>query len=134
LPELWVMTLLAAVHSLAGTFQSAAAAAISISRAHGAALADILVASRMPRLRRSRNSSRCGALQFSRASDIPSDLVPIAIPALRRRAGEAGQRALPHLRTGDPDHHLVVGWITTQALISFTSAAWAASKGTEKPA
>ena len=40
---LWVITLLAALHSLAGTFHSLAAAWINMMRGGGAALADIFV-------------------------------------------------------------------------------------------
>ena len=135
MPDLWVMTLLAAVHSLAGTFHWAAAAAISISRAMAPPSRTYWLLSRMPRLPpvekffqtrlRLRFSPGVGYSQVTlfqshSSSSATSWARPVSVP------WPISERAM-RITT------LSSGWITTQALISFTSAACAASKGTEKP-
>ena len=129
------MTLLAALHSLAGTFHWAAAAAISISRAMAPPSRTYWLLSRMPRLPpvekffqtrlRFRFSPGVGYSQVTlfqshSSSSATSWARPVSVP------WPISERAM-RITT------LSSGWITTQALISFTSAACAASKGTEKP-
>ena len=106
-----VITLFCRVHSLAGTPHSAAAAAISISRAVAPPLRTYSCDSRMPRLppveklphTRSRARFCAGRRIFGR------DLGPVALQLLGDELGEAGQRPLPHLGAGDADDHRIVG-------------------------
>ncbi len=137
LPEAWLTTLLAALHSPAGTFHSAAAAAISISRAMAPPSRTYWLLSRMPRLppvekffhTRSRfrfspgvGYSQATFFQSQPSSSATSWARPVSVP------WPISERAM-RITT------LSSGWITTQALISLTSAACAAPSpmGMRKP-
>ncbi len=78
---------------------------------HGAALADILVAFTDAAAAAGREIlPDAVALQvLARGRILPGDFGPVAIQLFGDELGEAGQRALSHLRARDADHHLVVG-------------------------
>ena len=103
--------LLAALHSAAGTFHSAAAAAISISRAMAPPSRTYWLLSRMPRLPPVEKFFQT-RLRRTFSPGVGYSVVtfdPVALELLGDELGEAGQRALAHLGAGDADHHLVVG-------------------------
>ena len=112
LPDgVWVMTLLAAVHSEAGTFHSLAAAWISIMRAVAPPLRTYSCEVRMPRLPPVEKSpqARLRATLLAGRRIFGGDLRPVAFELFGDELGEAGERALAHFRARDADDDGVVG-------------------------
>ena len=108
---LCVITLLAALHSAAGTFHSLRRGRDQHVARRRAALADIFVRARGCRgCRRSRNSpqTRLRATFWPGVGYSVVHLRPVAFELLGDELGEAGERALAHLRAGDADHDRVV--------------------------
>src|SRR6516165_3562924 len=104
------MMLLAAVHSVAGTFHRAAAAAISIIRAAAPALRTYSFDSRMPRLPPVEKLPHTVARDVLAGGRIVGRYFrPVACQFLGDELSETSQGPLPHLRAGDAYHHRIVG-------------------------
>ena len=108
--RLWVIVLMRATHSDAGTFHRAAAAPISISRA-------VAPACRKIKLRRSDRAAGSGrhvavdpmaAEILAGGDEFSADFGPVAFKLFRHQHGEPGLRALPHLGMRDADHDRIV--------------------------
>ena len=108
---LWVITLLAALHSAAGAFHSLAAAWISIWRAVAPPSRTYMCDLRMPRLPPVEKSpqTRLRATLWPGVGYSQVTFDQSASSSSATSWQRPGQGALAHLGTGDPDHDRVIG-------------------------
>src|SRR3981189_911669 len=106
------MTLLAAVHSEAGTFHSFAAAWTSIMRAVAPPLRTYSCEVRMPRLaprEKTTHHRRLGPPARGGRRIFGGDFRPVAFEFFSDELGEPGEGALSHFRSRDANDDGVVG-------------------------